>query len=506
MAMSMDDKYMRFRPESRNREKSCVEADHPPHGRNRATSRTDQSMAALHKRMTTTSHELAEYVTRISFDDFDDQVIESTSDLVLDTIGCSIGAFTSPPIKSLRQEYGGRSGESTAMIIGTDTRLPVEYAGLINGSMARYLDFNDCYMASGGACHPSDHITPLLGVAQAEGASGRALVEAIVTAYEVQCLGLDQAPVREHGFDYVAWGAYSSAAAVGKLMGLSTAELVNAMGIAGASNAPLYISRRGDVSMWKGLAHPYVTHNAIQACQMARAGITGPSSVFDGEFGFRDVISQNKLDFDGMPAGDGYRILETGIKYFATGYYIHSPLTGALELVEEHDIDPEEIETIHIEIFDRAANALATPEKWDTDQNRETADHSIPYSVAVGIIDHEVTPRQFEADRLRGSDVHALMEKLTVSSDEELTKHREQNPRHIPSRTTITVNGTEYRSRVDAPLGHPERPMTDEQLEQKFENLSRGFLTDEQIQRAVERSQALSELESVDPILETLVI
>jgi 2-methylcitrate dehydratase len=456
--------------------------------------------------MSSISRELAEYVERISFEDFDEAVLDTTSDLLLDTIGCSIGAFASPPSKALRAEYADHRGSTAATVVGTDTDVPVEYAGLINGTMARYLDYNDCYMATGGACHPSDHIMPLLAVAQDEGATGRDLVEAIVVAYEVQCGGLDQAPVRERGFDYVAWGTYSSVAAAGKLMGLSTDELVDAFGIAGASNAPLYISRRGDVSMWKGLAHPYVTHNAIQACQMARAGITGPSAVFEGDHGFQAVVSDYDIDFSGTPTGDEYRILETGIKYFATGYYIHSPLTGALELLEEHDIDPDDIEGVHVDIFERAYGALATPEKWGRDQTRETADHSIPYSVAVGIIDGAVTPRQFEPDRLRGDDVHALMDKLTVAEDDDLTAYRREHPRLIPSRTTITVDGTEYESRVDAPLGHPERPMTDEQLEEKFEELCRGRLSDEQIRRTIGHARRLPELDSLDSILRALVI
>ncbi|MFC7225502.1 MmgE/PrpD family protein [Halalkalicoccus sp. GCM10025322] len=456
--------------------------------------------------MSTTSQDLANYVDRISFDDFDDEVIEITSDLLIDTIGCSIGAFTSPPAKSLRKEYLDHRGKTAATVVGTDTDVPVEYAGLINSAMARYLDYNDCYMATEGACHPSDHIMGLLAVAQDVNADGKTLVEAIVTAYEIECLGLDQAPTRPQGFDYTAWGPYSSVTSVGKLLGLSTDEMINAIGIVGASNAPLYITRRGDVSMWKGVAHPYTTHNAIQACQMARSGLTGPRAVFDNEYGFHDVVSPNKLDFNGMPAGDGYRILETGIKYFATGYYIHSPLTGALELVEEHNIDPDEIESVHINIFTRAANALATPEKWNTDQNRETADHSIPYSVAIGIVDGEVTPRQFEQDRLRGSDVHAIMEKVTVTADEELDAYREDNPRHIPSRTTIIVNGIEYTSRINAPLGHADRPMTDEQLESKVRSLCDGLLSNKQVDEAIELTGSLPDLETVDPILETLVI
>jgi 2-methylcitrate dehydratase len=456
--------------------------------------------------MSSLSRDLAEYADRISFDEFDEAVVDTTSDLLYDTIGCSIGAFTSPPAKALRAEYGGRRGTPAATVVGTDTDVPVEYAGLINGTMARYLDYNDCYMATGGACHPSDHIMPLVAVAQSEGATGRDLAEAIVVAYEVQCRGLDQAPVRERGFDYVAWGTYSSTAAAGVLMGLSIDELVDAFGIAGASNAPLYISRRGDVSMWKGIAHPYVTHNAIQACQMARAGITGPSAVFEGDHGFQAVVSDYDLDFGGTPTGDDYRILETGIKYFATGYYIHSPVTGALELLAEHDIAPEAIDAVHVDIFERAAGALATPEKWGTDQTRETADHSIPYSVAVAIVDGEVTPRQFEPDRLRGSDVHRVMERVTVAEDPDLTAHRREHPRHIPSRTTITVDGTEYVSRVDAPLGHPERPMTDAQLAGKFADLCGGLLGDDQIERVTDHCRSLSTLDSVDPLLAALVI
>ena len=456
--------------------------------------------------MSSTSQQLAEYVAAISFDDFGDDVVEATNELLLDTIGCSLGAFASPPVKSLRREYANHSGNTAATIAGTTETVPVEYTGLINATMARYLDYNDCYMTPTGACHPSDHIMALMSVAEDEGATGADLVEAIVTAYEVQCLGMEQAPVRQNGFDYVTWGAYSSAAAVGKLMGLAGTDLVNAIGIAGASNAPLYVSRRGDVSMWKGVAHPYVTHNAIQACQMVRSGMTGPGAVFDGEYGFREVVSDADLEFGDVPAGDGYRITETGIKHFAAGYYIHSPVTGALELVEEHDIDHEEVDAVHVDIFDHAKELLATPEKWDTDQTRETADHSVPYTVAVAIVDGEVTPEQYEPHRLRAPEVHELMETVTVEGDGELTEHREENPRHIPSRTSITVNGSEYRTRVDAPRGHPERPLTDAQLEEKFENLCSDFLTDEQIATAIDRSRNVHELDTVEPLLDSLVV
>lgn len=462
--------------------------------------------AVARQGMGSTSQRLGEYAAAIDYDDFDEAVIERTAELVLDTVGCTIGAFTSPPAKALREEYMNHSGPDSAHVVGTDRTIPVEYAALINATMARYLDYNDCYMGPDGACHPSDHIMALLSVAEAEGVSGSELIEAIVTAYEIQGLGMDQAPVRAQGFDYVAWGAYSSAAAVGKLMELTQDELVHAIGITGAANAPLYVTRRGNVSMWKGVAHPYVTHNAIQACQFVRSGMTGPSEVFDGPTGFREVVSPNELVFGDVPAGDGYRIMETGIKHFAAGYYIHAPVTAALDIVESHDLDHDEIDTVHVDIFEHAADALATPEKWDTDQNRETADHSIPYTVAAAIVDREVTPRQYTTDRLRDPVIHEVMESLTVDSDPELTAHRDDNPRHIPARVAITANGKTYEKRVNAPLGHAERPMTDEQLEEKFRSLCDGLLTESETERAVTAARNVDSLETMDPLLDALTI
>lgn len=258
--------------------------------------------------------------------------------------------------------------------------------------------------------------------------------------------------------------------------------------------------------MWKGVAHPYVTHNAIQACQMAEAGLSGPGAVFEGPFGFFDVVSADEISFDEPPDPDDYRIMETSIKSFACGYYIHSPVTGALQLLEEHSIDPESIEAVHVEMFDHAVEALATPEKWDRDINRETADHSIPYTVAVAIVDGEVTPAQYAEDRLRAPAVHDLMEEITVEEDADLTDHRNEHPRHIPSVTTITADGREYSARVDAPLGHPDRPMTREQLEAKLADNCRDLLSADQVKRCIEACRSLPELSRVDPVVESVVV
>lgn len=456
--------------------------------------------------MSTVSQDLAAFASAISAEDFDRETVEKGKELLVDTIGCSMGAYTSPPVKALRETFDGSAGSDEATVVGTRDTAAVADAALVNATMARYLDYNDCYMAASAACHPSDHIMALLSVAEAEGATGTDLLEAIVTAYEVEGRGLDECPVRTNGFDYAAWGVYSSVAAAGTLMDLSEEALVDAFGIAGASNNPLYISRRGEVSMWKGVAHPYVTHNAIQACRMARNGLGGPTAVFEGPFGFYEVVADGEISFGRPPAPGEHRILETSLKSFACGYYIHSPITGVLELIDEHELDPDGIDAVHVETFDVAVEALATPEKWDTDLTRETADHSIPYSVAAAIVDGEVTPAQYAEDRLRAPEIHAVMDRITVEENEDLTAHRRDHPRHIPSITRITVDGTEYSTRVDSPLGHPERPMSDEQVRAKFEDNCRPLLSATQVEAALDACESLDALDRVDPILEPLVV
>lgn len=456
--------------------------------------------------MPTTSQELAAFTDRVTVDDLPSEVTDTVGELLVDTAGCAVAAFASPPVKALRETYAGSNGDLTATVLGTAQSAAVADAALINAAMARYLDYNDCYMSDSAACHPSDHIMALVAVAEAEEATGKDLVEAVVAAYEVEGRGLDAAPVRPNGFDYVAWGVYSSVAAAGKLMGLSREELTNAFGIAGASNNPLYVSRRGEVSMWKGVAHAYATANAVEACRMARNGLTGPREVFEGEFGFFDSVATESVSFAEGPVFDDLRISETGLKPFPCGYYITSPVTGILRLIDDNDFDPKSIDSITVKTFEHAVDLLASADKWGPDLNRETADHSVPYTVAVAALDGEVTPAQYVEDRLRSDDVHRLMDRVEVESDPELTAHRERHPRHIPSVTTVRVGNQTYRERVNCPLGHPENPMSSVQVEEKMSDNCRGFLTDTQIERCVDACRSVVELDRVDPLIESMVV
>lgn len=455
---------------------------------------------------------IAEYATEIEYDDLPTDVIESVERLVLDSLGCCVGAYTSEPSKILREVYGERSpapGETGSTVFCDGSTVPVEYAGLINGLFVRYLDYNDCYISGTSVCHPSDHIPPLISVAEAEGKDGRALIEAIVLAYEIQCRGVDTGVVWNNGFDYVTWGLYSTAAAAGKLMGLSQSEIENAIGIAGTSTNGLLSSRLGEVSMWKGVAHPYVCHSAIQACQMVRGGLTGPSSVFEVEGGFFDTVAGKPVHIDGLGGREGecYRITQTNIKPFACGYFMQSPITGVQETINGHGIDPKSITDIEVRTFDQAVQVLASPEKWETKNlNRETADHSIPYAIGAAVVHGDVSPREFKQDRLSDERIHRLMSRVSVEADSELTQFRAENPGSIPSTVYVTANGERYQARTEYPIGHSHRPMSQARLEKKARKQAEPFLTPEAVDTLFERCYSLSSLEDLSLLIEPMTV
>ncbi|MGI8956210.1 MAG: hypothetical protein ACR2II_04760 [Chthoniobacterales bacterium] len=113
----------------------------------------------------------------------------------------------------------------------------------------------------------------------------------------------------------------------------------------------------------------------------------------------------------------------------------------------------------------RAADILGDPRKYRPD-SKETADHSLPYCMAAGLVDGMVTPLQFKEERVLDKALIPIMDKVKVVPNEEFEA---LFPKFQPSRVTITTNdGKSYATRVDVPKGDPRDPMTEEEIAVKF--------------------------------------
>ena len=222
---------------------------------------------------------LAAYAHDLRYEDLDAATIERVKTLVIDTIGCGVGAWDERPVRICREVALSVAGPAT--IIGTNRRTAIDLAAFANGAAFRYLDFNDTYVGR-FAVHPSDNIAACLAVAEAERASAKELIAAIVVAYEVNCRLVDALDISTRGWDPPVLGFPAVALAAGRLMKLSPDQLTHAVNLAINDHIPMAQTRVGALSDWKGLAAAEAGRNAVFAARLARAGLTGPAPIFEG--------------------------------------------------------------------------------------------------------------------------------------------------------------------------------------------------------------------------------
>src|SRR3989440_5633851 len=238
---------------------------------------------------TTLAHQLANFAVTLRYEDLSDAVVHEVERRVLDSLGCAIGAWKEEPCAIARQVASDFSAKRGSTILGTTHKAPPDWAAFANGCCIRYFDYNDTYLSKEPA-HPSDNISAALAIAESIGADGRELITAIALAYEVQCRFCDAASIRARGWDHVTYGAFSTALACAKLMKLNPQKTRHAVNIAGVAGAAMRQSRAGELSHWKGVAFADAARRGVYSALLARAGMTGPAPIFEGQMGFEKEL------------------------------------------------------------------------------------------------------------------------------------------------------------------------------------------------------------------------
>jgi 2-methylcitrate dehydratase len=421
--------------------------------------------------------QLAAFVVRAKYEDLSDEARLQLKIRILDAMGCAFGAIEGPPIKMLQTQLEDFGGKPLVSLIGSGKTAP-DRAALYNSALIRYLDYNDSYIAKNETCHPSDNLGAVLAASEYAQRNGREFMTALALAYQIQCRLSDVAPVRAKGFDHTTQGAYAAAAGVAKSLGLDQQRVANAIAISGTAYNALRVTRTGSLSNWKGLAYPNTAFGATHAAFLAMRGITGPLEVFEGNKGLMDAITGRfELDWsqENLEA-----VRHTSVKKYNAEFHSQSALEGILELRAKHHVQPEEIESIRIDIFDVAYHIIGGGEEGDKQRvhTKEEADHSLPYMVAVALLDGDVSPAQYVPDRIVREDVQSLLQKVTIQPNEAFSK---RFPAEMPCRIYITLKDgrTLTIEKLDYE-GFSTRPMTWEKAVAKFELLSAPFTSVEQ--------------------------
>jgi 2-methylcitrate dehydratase len=413
---------------------------------------------------TTLAHQLANYASSFRFEDLSREVVHEVKRRVLDSLGCALGAWNEEPCAIARNVALDFSARHGATILGTDHKAPPDWTAFANGCCIRYFDYNDTYLSKEPA-HPSDNISAALAAAESVGADGRELIAAIALAYEVQCRFCDAASIRARGWDHVTYGAFSTALACARLMKLDLEKTRHAVNIAGVACAAMRQARVGELSHWKGVAFADVARRGVYAALLARAGLTGPAPIFEGQMGFEKELGVSLGNVGEKFKGPPEMILKTSIKFWPAEYHSQSAVEAALALRKEIG-DPAKVKSVTIESHDAAVDIIGSePEKWKP-ETRETADHSLPYITAIALIDGEITEKQFAPERFAHPEIWKFLENVKVTRHPELSA---MYPEAVANIVHVDlVDGTRLSKRVNYPKGHAKNRLTDSEVEEKF--------------------------------------
>lgn len=419
--------------------------------------------------MNTLAERLGAWTADLRYEDLPPQVVHAAKRMIVDTLGCAIGGYDSEPSRIALDHAATVISTQPASVLCTGLQTSPELAVFANGVMIRYLDYNDGYIGR-EAGHPSDSIAALLTAAEIGKADGRELIVATVIAYEMFCRMCDIVNFKPMGFDHTTIGAMASVLGAARLMGLDRDQIATALSITVAANVALYQTRIGNVSMWKGCAYANASRNAIFFAQMAKRGMTGPSPVFEGRGGY--FVAVTRQPFELAPFGGRgqpeFRIMDCLIKRYPLGQYSQSVVHAALEArAKVGNID--DIAEIHVRTLHTAVEMMAgDPDKW-TPANRETADHSMPYTAGVALKYGSVDLPYFEDPYLHDPELLALVAKIKCTVSEEANKREPEAM--LCDMDIVMKDGRREAIRVEYHRGHPKNPMSDAEIEEKFRAL-----------------------------------
>jgi 2-methylcitrate dehydratase PrpD len=422
--------------------------------------------------MQTTSLALSRFVAETRYEDLPPRTIEMTKRCLLDAIGVTLAASTlGEGCNSFVEIAAEHSGHDTSTIIGHKRKAPAVMAAFANGAMAHALDFEDAHDRA--LVHPNAPTVPAaLAAAEAIGTiDGKQLITALAIGCEVVCrLGFSL----RVSLDDFGWypppilGAYGATAAAAHLYGLDASQVCDAFSLTlcqATCSAELKYSAH---SVVRAVRDAFAAKTGVLSAQLARKGIRGFDSPFEGKAGFFALFARGHYEPFALvqELGKNYAIDTISFKPWPTCRGTHVYIEAALALAKEHAISPDHIKHIRTQGH-RINRMLDEPhEQKRRPATAIDAKFSIPFSVATAICNGEVTLDSFTPKSLSNSRVLDLAERVSfevIQSEADTLEDVTRGSIDIETR-----DGRTYSKHLDRPLGHPEHPLSEADLVRKF--------------------------------------
>ena len=414
---------------------------------------------------------LAEHIVGVDYEQLPSKVVAKTKLQILDTLGIMLPPSTLEKtciaLEQICREGGGRE-EST--IVGFGGRLPCWMAAFLNGSLCHSMDYDDTIDEF--VNHPSAHTLPAgLAVAEKVGlVSGKEFITAVALGVDLN-VRLSAAPRGSAGVDYpwvpmTMFGVFSATAAAGRLLGLSVPEMINAFGIALDRVSGTSESSLSPDSELRAIRDGFGNKEGVIAALMAKKGINACKEAFEILYrvyysnDFRPSLLTSNL-------GTEFSGLKVSLKVWPCCRATHTYIKAGLDIVTQYDIAPTRIKEILLTVGKFGRDFLFNPlEAKQKPEHSINAKVSLPFIMGLVFAKRRVVIEDFFAENLDDPEVLEIAEKTKYKFD----PHLSENAIGAGVVKVTMDGGGSMEKREEVPYGHPENPMSESELLEKFKD------------------------------------
>lgn len=451
---------------------------------------------------------LAEHIVKAKYEDLPREVIEKTKRHILDTLGVMFPPSTFERGCQVLEEIAREgSGKEESTIIGFGGKAPCWMAAFVNGSLCHPMDYDDTVDEFPN--HPSGHTFPAaFAVAEKIGSiSGKEFITAVALGVDLN-VRLTAAPTGRVGEDYPwfsvpVFGVFSATAAAGKLLGLTTEQMINAFGISVDRVFGIAESLNSPDSEMRAIRDGFGNREGILAALMAKKGIRACKNGIEILY---KVFYDNDYDSSSLTSNLGKEFwnLKVGLKAWPCCRVAHTYVKAALDITAEYDIIPENIQGIMLTVGKFGRDFLFMPlEAKQRPEMSIQAKLSLPFIMGVVFAKRRVIIEDFLLENLDDPTVLEIAKKTKYRFDRQISKDS-IGAGIVEVRTT---DGNSIMKKEDIPYGNPKNPMSDEELIKKFKDCARyskKVLEEDKVTRLMHNILALERVKNMNEIAEIL--
>lgn len=449
----------------------------------------------------TLTGELANYYSQLAFADLPKEVVEESKLNLIDSLGCILAGAQTEDVKKLTSYFLEKDEEYVASTIGSGKKISKYNAMIVNGSSAHAVEMDDVHKQA--KAHAGAIVVPtLLTEAESCNPSGKQLLLSLVIGYEVMLRigrGINATEHRKKGWHATSTcGTFGAAATISSLKNFSEQEYVNAFGLAGTQSSGLWaFSKNGANS--KMFHAGMAAMNGYLAADLVKAGLEGADHILEAEDGgfFKATSSNYSFDKVTEKIGEEFLSIDMTRKPFSCCRSMHPAIEAALE-IRSALTDLEDITAVKVHTYEVAkmqCGLIKTP------KNTSDAKFSIPYGIAVALVDGQALLNQFTDRRIKDQELQTLANKVDVLVEDSFDS---EYPINWGCRVEIETTEEKFTHTIKNAKGDPDNPLSKEEVYEKFRYLSKDILGDSKCDEIINFIEKIEEQNEVKNLIKLL--